>query len=95
MHKASSKNPLFKPINDFFISLASERKTLAIGVVLSGTGNDGTEGLKAIKAEGGITFAQDPDTAQYPDMPKNAIAAETPDFVLSPEQIAKELAKNC
>ena len=66
---------------------------MSIGVVLSGTGNDGTEGLKAIKAEGGITFAQDPDTAQYPDMPKNAIAAETPDFVLSPEQIAKELVR--
>ena len=61
--------------------------------MLSGTGNDGTEGLKAIKAEGGITFAQDPDTAQYPDMPKNAIAAEAPDFVLSPEQIAQEIAK--
>ena len=61
--------------------------------MLSGTGNDGTEGLKAIRAEGGITFAQDPDTAQYPDMPKNAIAAEAPDFVLSPEQIAKELVR--
>ena len=75
------------------ISIASERKTQAIGIVMSGTGNDGTEGLKAIKAEGGITFAQDPETAQYPDMPKNAIAAETPDFILSPEQIAKELAR--
>ncbi len=75
------------------ISLASERKTQAIGIVLSGTGNDGTEGLKAIKAEGGITFAQDPETAQYPDMPKNAITAETPDFILSPEQIAKELVR--
>ncbi len=87
------KSQFFKPINDFMISLASEQKTLAIGIVLSGTGNDGTEGLKAIRAEGGITFAQDPDTAQYPDMPKNAIAAETPDFVLSPEQIAKELVR--
>ena len=75
------------------ISIASERKTQAIGIVLSGTGNDGTEGLKAIKAEGGITFAQDPETAQYPDMPKNAIAAETTDFVLSPEHIAQEIAK--
>jgi two-component system CheB/CheR fusion protein len=82
-----------KPINDFLVSLAKEKKTRAIGIVLSGTGNDGTEGLKAIRAEGGITFAQDPDTAQYPDMPKNAIAAETPDFILSPEQIAKELVR--
>jgi two-component system CheB/CheR fusion protein len=87
------KGLALKPINDFMISLASEKKTHAIGVVLSGTGNDGTEGLKAIKVEGGITFAQDPDTAQYPDMPKNAIAAETPDFVLSAEQIARELLR--
>jgi len=87
------KKPVFKPINEFLLSLASELKTRAMGIVLSGTGNDGTEGLKAIKAEGGITFAQDPDTAQYPDMPKNAIAAGPPDFVLSPEQIAKELTR--
>jgi two-component system, chemotaxis family, CheB/CheR fusion protein len=87
------KSVTLKPINDFLLSLASERKAQALGIVLSGTGNDGTEGLKAVKAEGGITFAQDPDTAQYPDMPKNAIAAGTPDFVLSPEQIAKELVK--
>ena len=94
MCQASSQDPIpFKPINDFLVSLAQEKKTRAIGIVLSGTGNDGTEGLKAIKAEGGITFAQDPDTAQYTDMPKNAIAAETPDFVLSPEQIAKDLVR--
>ncbi len=91
--KLLAKNKFSKPINDFMISLASEQKTRAIGIVLSGTGNDGTEGLKAIKAEGGITFAQDPNTAQYPDMPKNAVAAEAPDFVLSPEQIAKELGR--
>ncbi len=91
--KLLPKKPAFKPINDFFVSLASEKKTWAVGIVLSGTGNDGTEGLKAIKAEGGITFAQEPDTAQYPDMPKNAIAAGPPDFVLSPEQIAKELVR--
>jgi two-component system CheB/CheR fusion protein len=91
--KLQPKSSPSKLINDFLISLASEQKTMAIGIVLSGTGNDGTEGLKAIKAEGGITFAQDPDTAQYPDMPKNAIAAETPDFVLAPEQIAKVLLR--
>src|SRR5512142_2042156 len=62
------KGGALKPINDFFISLAYELKTQAIGVILSGTGNDGTEGLKAIKADDGITFAQDPETAQYPDM---------------------------
>ena len=87
------KGVALKPINDFMISLASERKTLAIGIVLSGTGNDGTEGLKAIKAEGGITFVQDPETAQYPDMPRNAIVAETAYFILSPENIVKELIR--
>ncbi len=68
--KLVPKGLALKPINDFMISIASELKTQAIGIVMSGTGNDGTEGLKAIKAEGGITFAQDPETAQYPDMPK-------------------------
>ena len=91
--KVLPKSLPFKPINDFLISLSQEKKTRSIGIVLSGTGNDGTEGLRAIRAEGGITFAQDPDTAQYPDMPKNAIAVKTPDFVLSPEKIAKELVR--
>jgi len=89
--KLVPKGTALKPINDFLISLASELKTKAIGIVLSGTGNDGTEGLKAIKDEDGITFAQDPETAQYPDMPKNAIAANAAFFVLSPEKIAEEL----
>ncbi len=91
--KLLPKEPLFKPINSLLVSLASDQKTRAIGIVLSGTGNDGTEGLKAIKAEGGITFVQDPATAQYPDMPRNAIAAGAPDFILSTEQIAKELGR--
>ncbi len=87
------KREFHKPIDEFLVSLAQERKTHAIGIVLSGTGTDGTEGLKFIKGEGGITFAQDPKTAQYPDMPKNAISAETVDFVLPPEEIAQELAE--
>jgi two-component system, chemotaxis family, CheB/CheR fusion protein len=91
--KLVPKGIALKPINDFFISLASERKAQAIGIVLSGTGNDGTEGLKAIKAEGGITLVQDPDTAQYSDMPRNAIVAETAYFILSPENIVKELVR--
>ncbi|HSV49852.1 MAG TPA: chemotaxis protein CheB, partial [Candidatus Acidoferrales bacterium] len=91
--KVVPKGGALKPINDFYISLASERKVQAIGIVLSGTANDGTEGLKAIKTEGGITFVQDPETAQYADMPRNAIAAETADFILTPENIAKEIVR--
>ena len=81
-----------RPIDIFFESLAQDQRERAIGVVLSGTANDGTLGLEAIKAEGGITFAQD-DTAKYDSMPRSAIAANCVDLVLSPANIAKELAR--
>src|SRR5262249_4757199 len=76
-----------RPIDVFFRSLAEERNHKGIGVILSGSATDGTAGLLAIKAEGGITFAQD-DSAQYDSMPRSAIAAGCVDFVLSPEEIA-------
>jgi two-component system CheB/CheR fusion protein len=81
------------PIDCFLTSLAEDRKAKAIGVILSGTASDGTLGLKAVKAEGGITFAQDEKTAKYDSMPRNAIAAGCVDFILPPEGIAKELAR--
>ncbi len=81
-------------IDSFFRSLAEHRKSQAIGVVLSGTGTDGTLGLAAIKAEGGIAFAQDQQSAKYPDMPRSAsVQFGAADFVLPPAQIAKELAR--
>ena len=80
------------PVDCFFRSLASEWKTQAIGVVLSGTASDGTAGLQAIKSEGGITFVQDA-SAQFESMPRNAQAAGGVDFVLPPEKIAEELAR--
>jgi PAS domain S-box-containing protein len=91
--KLSPKGKSLRPIDAFLNSLALERKTQAIGIVLSGTGTDGTEGLKAVKAEGGITFAQEPESAQYAGMPQSAISAESVDFILSPSKIAKELSK--
>ena len=91
--KLTSKGKSLKPIDTFFISLAEDLKSQSIGIVLSGTGSDGTEGLKSIKAQGGITFAQTPDSAQYGDMPQSAISAEATDFVLSPDKIALELQK--
>jgi two-component system, chemotaxis family, CheB/CheR fusion protein len=81
-----------RAIDLFFESLAQELGERAIGVVLSGTANDGTQGLEAIKAEGGITFAQD-DSAKCSSMPQSAIAAGCVDYVLSPENIAGELAR--
>lgn len=62
-------------VNFFMRSLAEQRKSRAIGVVLSGTGADGSLGLEDIKAEGGITFAQDPASAKYDGMPRSAIAS--------------------
>ncbi len=81
------------PIDHFFESLASHRGNKAIGVVLSGNASDGTMGLKAIKAAGGIAFAQDEASAKFPGMPRSAIQAGFVDFVLTPKQIAEELAR--
>jgi two-component system CheB/CheR fusion protein len=86
-----SRSPL-RSIDSFFESLAQDQRERAIGVILSGTATDGTLGLEAIKAEGGITFAQD-DSARYDSMPRSAVAAGCVDFILSPEGIAKELAR--
>ncbi len=81
------------PIDYFLQSLAASRKDDAIGVILSGTATDGTFGLKAIKAEGGICFAQDEESAKYAGMPASAIAAGCVDFALPPRKIATELTR--
>ncbi|MCL4501902.1 MAG: PAS domain-containing protein, partial [Deltaproteobacteria bacterium] len=82
-----------RPIDDFLVSLAEDQGSRAIGVILSGTASDGVLGLQAIKAEGGVTFAQEVATAKYSGMPESAIAAGHVDFVLSPEKIARQLAR--
>lgn len=80
------------PIDCLFRSLATDQQSLAVGVVLSGTGADGTQGTCEIKAAGGITFAQDPSTAQFDAMPSSAIRSTCVDFVLSPEEIGGHLS---
>jgi len=84
---------LHMPIDHFFQSLAAEQGSRAIGVVLSGTGSDGTVGLLAIKAEAGITFAEDEASAKYFDMPRSAIDAGCVDAVMPPGALAEELAR--
>ena len=84
---------LHTPIDFFMRSLAEERNSRSIGVVLSGTASDGTRGLAAIKSEGGITFAQDEKSAKYPGMPHSAVASGCVDFTLPPDKIARELAR--
>jgi two-component system CheB/CheR fusion protein len=80
-------------VDAFFNSLAQERGSKGIGVVLSGADGDGSLGLKAIKVAGGITFAQCEASAQVSSMPNTAAATGHVDFILSPEEIAAELAK--
>src|SRR5579883_1104996 len=83
-----------RAIDHFFCSLARERGSQALGVLLSGTASDGTEGLQAIKAAGGITFAQDTHSAAFPHMPQSAIATGAVDYILPPEEIARELSRS-
>lgn len=90
LHQRTAERLL--PIDIFFRSLAEDQEGRAVSVVLSGSASDGTEGSKAVKAEGGITFAQD-ETAVFSQMPLAAIAGGSIDFVLSPEEIAQELLR--
>ena len=85
------KNQRSMPIDLFFSSLAEVHQSHAIGIILSGTGTDGTLGLKAIKDHGGVTIAQEQHSASYDAMPQSAIDADVVDFILTPENIPKQL----
>ena len=80
-------------IDPLFRSAAYARRERTIGVILSGALDDGTRGLRAIKAHGGVTLVQDPRTALHPGMPTSAIRVVAPDRVLSPEQIAAAITE--
>jgi len=79
------------PIDFFFRSLAQDQHERAICVVLSGTGSDGAQGVRAIKSEGGMTMAQDPATTEYDGMPSSAIATGLVDFELPPAAMGAQL----
>jgi len=81
------------PVDAFLRALAEDQGERAVGVILSGTGSDGTQGLRAIKAAGGITVAQEPASAKYDGMPRSAIAAGVVDLVLLPQDIVRELVR--
>jgi two-component system CheB/CheR fusion protein len=81
------------PIDNFMRSLAEEYGSRGIGVVLSGSGTDGTLGIAEIQAQGGVTFAQDDATAKYNSMPRSAANSGSVDYVLPPKQIAQELTR--
>jgi two-component system, chemotaxis family, CheB/CheR fusion protein len=81
------------PINYFLRSLAEDKGEKAICIILSGTGSDGTLGLKAVKGEGGLALAQDERQAKFDSMPRNAIDTGLVDFVLPVEKMGDELIK--
>ena len=85
------KNIINRAIDIFFTSLADVHKEFAVGIVLSGTGSDGTLGLKAIKENGGISIAQDIQSASYNSMPQSAVNAGVVDFILAPEKMPEQL----
>jgi two-component system CheB/CheR fusion protein len=83
----------YTPVDVFLRSLADSLQDRAIAVILSGTASDGASGVRDVKAAGGITFAQRPETAKYDGMPRAAIATGMVDMVLTPHEIADQLVE--
>lgn len=79
------------PIDFFFRSLAEGKKEMAIGIILSGTGSDGTLGIRAIKAEGGMVMAQSSETSEYDSMPQSVIDTGLADYILPPKELPAQL----
>ncbi len=79
------------PIDLFFRSLAQSKQELAIGIILSGTGSDGTLGVRAIKAEGGMMMVQSPESSEYDGMPRSAVATGLVDYILTSEEMPTQL----
>jgi two-component system CheB/CheR fusion protein len=84
---------LFHPVDHFFRSLAEHSGDRAIAVVLSGTGTDGAAGIRDVRAGGGITMAQTPDSAKYDGMPLAAVSTTAVDVVLPPGELAREIVR--
>ena len=80
-----------QPIDHFFRSLAAEQKERAIGIILSGTGSDGSLGIRAIKGQGGMVMAQDDASTEFEGMPRSAIATGLVDYEIPPVEMAPKL----
>ncbi|MCG6116134.1 MAG: PAS domain-containing protein [Mesorhizobium sp.] len=93
LHVSSPADPRSHrhPVDVLFSSLAVDQHERAIAIVLSGTGSNGTEGLRDIRAEGGMSLVQSPDTAKFDGMPRSAISADMADHVLAPEDMPEIL----
>ena len=87
------KRNLNLPIDIFFHSLGEQHQEKSIGVILSGTGSDGSRGIKTIKEAGGTIIVQKPESAQFDGMPNSAIHTNLVDYILTPEKIAQTLMR--
>jgi two-component system CheB/CheR fusion protein len=87
------EDELFMPIDQFFRSLAQDQGSKAIGIILSGTGTDGSRGIKAIQQSGGYVIAQDSDSAKFDGMPRSAVETGVVDEVLLPESIPSAILR--
>lgn len=87
--KQNDRYELNFPIDLFFTSLAKNYEERAIGVILSGSGSDGTHGLRAINEAGGVALVQDPETAEFDGMPRSAIASGVVNQILPPQELAQ------
>lgn len=89
--KLQNSQEISHPIDVFFRSLANAYTSRAVAVILSGTGSDGTNGIRAIKEQNGLIIVQSPESAKFDGMPRNAIGTGFVDLILKPDSIAKEL----
>jgi two-component system CheB/CheR fusion protein len=91
IHAPSATRGMRMPIDLFFRSLAEDQGEKAICVILSGTGSDGTLGMRAIHGAGGLCVVQEPETARYDGMPRSAIATGLADYVVPVEKMPEQL----
>jgi len=91
LHHSAAPRSQRLPINSFFESLAVDQQAQAIGIVLSGTGSDGTLGVRAIKEAGGMVMVQNPASCEYDGMPQSAIATGLVDYQLPPAEMPAQL----
>ena len=94
LEPVDAPSSLHRPIDRFMVSVAEEAGERGVGVVLSGTGHDGTIGLKAIRAAGGFAYVQRPDLAEFPGMPESALAARAVDRSLAPREMPAALLED-
>ncbi|MBT1707919.1 chemotaxis protein CheB [Fulvivirgaceae bacterium PWU5] len=92
VYERHPSEPVFKAIDEFLFSLATDQRKNAIAIILSGMGNDGARGVQAIQKCGGMVLAQDPESSKYSSMPRAAIDADQPEEIAAPHLLGQTLS---